>query len=136
MTYLSLFIIFVVNTLLLNTLVMIYTYIISVIFFYLNPFKLFYGTVSNINIWNYGTQIWKFYGHYKWPQIYSVCCNHNPDLSSFMTYNVSPGMWQDWLPLVEQELLILPEYLSSLPIFSGVRVAQPLVFYVVFCGSL
>jgi len=37
---------------------------------------------------------------------------------------------------VEQELLILPEYLSSLPIFSGVRVAQPLVFYVVFCRSL
>jgi len=34
------------------------------------------------------------------------------------------------MPLVEQELLILPEYLSSLPILRGVRVAQPLIFYV------
>ena len=55
MTYLSLLIIFVVDTLLLNTLVMIY--IISVIFFYLNPFKLFYGTVSNINTTMY-LKIW------------------------------------------------------------------------------
>ena len=44
--------------------------------------------------------------------------------------------WHDWLPLVEQELFILPEYLSSLPIVSGVRLAQPLIFYVVFCRSL
>jgi len=48
MTYISLLRIFVVDTLLLNTLVMVN--IISVIFFYLNPFKLFYGTVSIINI--------------------------------------------------------------------------------------
>jgi hypothetical protein len=32
--------------------------------------------------------------------------------------------------LVEQELLILPEHLSSPPVFSGVRVTRPLVLYV------
>ena len=38
--------------------------------------------------------------------------------------------------IVEQELHSLPEYLSSLPIFSGVRVARSVVFCVVFCRSL
>jgi len=32
--------------------------------------------------------------------------------------------------LLEQELLTLPEHMSSFPVFSGVRVAQSLVFYV------
>ena len=32
--------------------------------------------------------------------------------------------------LVEQEMLTLPEHLSSPPIFSGVRVTQSLVLYV------
>ena len=41
--------------------------------------------------------------------------------------------WQ--VPLVEQELLTFPEPLSSLPGFSGVHVAQSLVF-LVFCRSL
>ena len=36
------------------------------------------------------------------------------------------------LPLVEQELLILPEHLSSPPVFSGVRVTRSLVLYVCF----
>ena len=36
------------------------------------------------------------------------------------------------MSLVEQELLILPEHLSSLPIFSGVRVTRSLVLYVCF----
>ena len=40
------------------------------------------------------------------------------------------------MPLVEQELLSLPEHLCSSPVFSGVRVAQSLVFCVVFCKSL
>jgi hypothetical protein len=34
--------------------------------------------------------------------------------------------------LVEQELLTLPEHLSSPPVFSGVHVAQSLVFFVVY----
>jgi hypothetical protein len=36
-------------------------------------------------------------------------------------------------PHEEQELLTLLEYLSSPTVFSGVRVARSLVFYVVFC---
>jgi len=37
---------------------------------------------------------------------------------------------------VEQELHTLPEHLSSSQVFSGVHVAQSLVFFVVFCRSL
>jgi len=37
---------------------------------------------------------------------------------------------------VEQELLSFPEHMSSLTVFSGVRVARSLVFCVVFCRSL
>jgi hypothetical protein len=40
------------------------------------------------------------------------------------------------MSLVEQELLTLPEHLSSPPVFSGVRVARYLVFSVVFCRLL
>jgi hypothetical protein len=40
------------------------------------------------------------------------------------------------MPLVEQELLSLPEHACSFPVFSGVCVAQSLVFCVVFCKSL
>ena len=36
------------------------------------------------------------------------------------------------MPLVEQELLTLLEHLSSLPVFSGVRVTRYLVLYVCF----
>ena len=36
------------------------------------------------------------------------------------------------VPLVEQELLTIPEHLSSPPIFSGVRVTRSLVLYVCF----
>jgi hypothetical protein len=37
---------------------------------------------------------------------------------------------------VEQELLTLLKHLSSLPVFSGVRVTRSLVLCVVFCRSL
>ena len=40
------------------------------------------------------------------------------------------------MPLVEQELLTLPEYMSSNQVFSGVRVARSLVFCAIFCLSL
>jgi len=40
------------------------------------------------------------------------------------------------VPLVEQELLIRPEHLSSTPVFSEVHVARSLVFCVVFWRSL
>jgi hypothetical protein len=36
------------------------------------------------------------------------------------------------VPLVEQELLTLPQHLSSRPVFSGVRVTRSLVLYVCF----
>jgi hypothetical protein len=36
------------------------------------------------------------------------------------------------VPLVEQELLTLPEQLSSHPVFSGVRVTRSLVLYICF----
>jgi hypothetical protein len=36
------------------------------------------------------------------------------------------------VPLVEQELLTLPEHLSSPPVFSGVRVTRSLVLFVCF----
>ena len=36
------------------------------------------------------------------------------------------------VPLVEQELFTLPEYLSSPPVFCGVRVTRSLVLYVCF----
>jgi len=39
------------------------------------------------------------------------------------------------VPYVEQVLPTLPEHLSSLPVFSGVRVVRPLVFCVMFCRS-
>ena len=37
------------------------------------------------------------------------------------------------MPLVEQELLTLPEHLCSLPVFSGVHVTRSLVLYLSFC---
>ena len=37
---------------------------------------------------------------------------------------------------MKQELLTLQEHLSSPHVFSGVRVAQSLAFFVVFCRSL
>ena len=38
--------------------------------------------------------------------------------------------------LVEQELLTLPEHMSSPPVFSEIHVARPLVLCVLFCRSL
>jgi hypothetical protein len=55
-------------------------------------------------------------------------------ISEFMTVfdiNVTQRM-----PLVGQKLLIFPEYLSSAPCISVVRVARALVVCVMFCRSL
>jgi hypothetical protein len=38
----------------------------------------------------------------------------------------------DRMPLVEQELLTLPEHLSSPPVFGGVRVTRSIYLYVCF----
>jgi hypothetical protein len=68
----------------------------------------------------------------KWPRICSTCRKHFRVLSSFTTYYgfVTRLTWR--VPLVEQELLTLPEHLSSPPVFSGVRVTRSLVLYVCF----
>jgi hypothetical protein len=54
--------------------------------------------------------------------------------SWFITGFVIRVRWR--VPLVEQELLTLPEHLSSPPVVCGVRVAHSFVFCIVFCRSL
>ena len=69
---------------------------------------------------------------HKWPWIYSVNRNHYPHswlITGFVTRLTRR------VPLVEQELLTLPEHLSSSPVLV-VRVAQSLVFCVMCCISL
>jgi hypothetical protein len=71
---------------------------------------------------------------HKWPWIYSTCRKHFPVLSSFTGYITRLTRW---VPLVEQELLTLPEHLSSPPVFSGVRVTRSLALCdCVVCSSL
>jgi len=41
-----------------------------------------------------------------------------------------------WVSLVEQELRTLQDQQSSPPVFSGVRITQSLVLFVVYCRSL
>jgi hypothetical protein len=77
---------------------------------------------------------WNILCH-KWRRICSICRERFPVLSSFMTYICIIGFvtrltW--WVPLVDQERLALPEYLTSLPVFSGVRVTRSLVLCVCF----
>ena len=72
---------------------------------------------------------------HKWRRICSICRERFPVLSSFMTYICIIGFvtrltW--WVPLVDQERLALPKYLTSLPEFSGVRVTRSLVLCVCF----
>jgi len=61
----------------------------------------------------------------------SVGCinNHFPALKRTDFYI---NVWKRRVPLVEQELLTLPEHLSSPPVFSGVHVTRSLVLYVCF----
>jgi hypothetical protein len=58
-------------------------------------------------------------------------------ICGFWSHNSIYRLYSPWrVPQVEQEHLILPEYLNWLPVFSGVRVARSLVFYVMFCRSM
>jgi hypothetical protein len=61
-----------------------------------------------------------------------------PVLSSFMTYQrVCVTRETRRVPqVVEQGLLTFPENMSSTLVFSGIRVARSLIFYVMFCRSL
>jgi hypothetical protein len=69
---------------------------------------------------------------HKWPGIWSICCNHNTVLLSYLlTFHLICTIWR--VPLVEQE------HPSSHPGFSGVGAAWYLFFYVDFvdhCLSL
>ena len=73
--------------------------------------------------------------------ISSICCV----LFIVMTIRSFPHSWfitgfvttvTRWVPLVEQKLFSTPEHLSSHPVFSGVRVAQFIIFCVVVLRSL
>ena len=69
-----------------------------------------------------------------------VCRHHDLSnrsvLSSFMIYHRVCNKCNLTGAHVEHELLTLPKYLSSLPFFSGVRVARSLVFCIVYCRRL
>jgi len=41
-----------------------------------------------------------------------------------------------WMPLVEHDVNTLLELLGSTSVFGGVRVAQTLLYYILFCGPL
>ena len=89
-----------------------------------------------ISYWRRGRFCFQFwltameYLYHKWPRVCSTCRKHFLVFSSFTTYHR--------VPLVEQELLTLPEHLSSPPVSDEVRVTGFLVLCVCFvdrCSS-
>ena len=55
----------------------------------------------------------------------------------YIYYRPTTKLWCTYkLVLVEQDLLTIPEHLSSPPVFSEVRIARSLVLCVVFCRLL
>jgi hypothetical protein len=65
--------------------------------------------------------------------VYLISCRkHFPVILSFMTYHRVCNYINTTVPLVEQELLTLPEHLKSHPCFCRVRVTWSLVLYVCF----
>jgi hypothetical protein len=52
------------------------------------------------------------------------------------SFSIFVSTFNRGVSLVEQELLTLPEHLSSPPGFGGVRVTRSSVLYVTFCRSL
>ena len=76
------------------------------------------------------------YLRHKWSRICSTCRKHFHVLSSFTTYHRFPIRLTRRVPLVEQELLTLPEHMNSPPVFSGVRFARSLALcFVDLCLS-
>jgi hypothetical protein len=73
-----------------------------------------------------------------------VCTKYKKNITEICLKCMSPGVNKPvnkalvWTKqtMTEQELLTLPEHLSSPPDFSVARVARSLVFCVVFCRSL
>ena len=68
--------------------------------------------------------------------ICSVCHNYNPVLSSFMIYHRVCYKGYKTGATSGVGTVTLPDHLDSSPVFSGVRVAQSLVFCVMLCISL
>ena len=75
---------------------------------------------------------------HKWPQICSVCRNHNSVLSSFMIYHrvYNKSNMTDATSGTGTYYLSRAPELTPLPFFSGDLVVQFLVFCVVCCWSL
>jgi hypothetical protein len=65
-----------------------------------------------------------------------TCRKYFPVLSSFMTYHMIGfvNRLTRRMPLVEQDLLTLPEHLSSSPVFSVIRITRSLVLCVCSFG--
>ena len=99
----------------------------NVTYYWSHHFLKFYGaTMTWLTVMEYLC--------HKWPRICSTC-KHFPVFFSFMTDHRVVTRLTRWVSLVEQELLILLEHLSSsppLPVFNGVRVTRSLVFFVCF----
>jgi len=69
---------------------------------------------------------------HKWQRICSTCRKHFPSCPHSRLITGFVTRLTRRVPLVEKELLTLPEHLSSPPVFSGVRVTQSLVLCVCF----
>ena len=69
--------------------------------------------------------------HIHWCQIQSSDCHKTLFPHSWLITGFVTRLTQ-WVPIVEQELLTLPELRSSSPVFSGVRVIRSLVLCVCF----
>ena len=96
----------------------------------LNQGSYWLGRSHHFESFKIGTMTWLIFMEHlchKWPRICSTCRKHFLVLSSFITCHgfVTRLTWR--VPLMEQELLTLPEHLSSPLGFSGVRVTRSLV---------
>jgi len=69
---------------------------------------------------------------YKWPRICSVCSNHNPVLSSFMTYHRICHKSNTMNVTLREGTAYPPGAPEFTPVFSGVRVTRSSVFCVLF----
>jgi hypothetical protein len=88
-----------------------------------------------LDVFIFATMTWLTVMEYlchKWLWICSTCRKHFPVLSSFSTYYRFVARLTRRVPLVEEELITLPEHLSSPPIFSGVHATWSLVLYICF----
>jgi hypothetical protein len=71
-----------------------------------------------------------------WPRVCSVCRNHNPVLSSFMTYHQVCNK-SNATDVICGAGTVYPFGVPEVtPVFRGVRVARSLVFFLRFCRLL